>query len=75
MIETSIITQQNPNYAEVVALSSALINSAKTSEQSEVSQNQSSKINEKTCSDSWDGFIEVDRKRRRHKKFFPIRNC
>ena len=61
--ETSIITQQKPNYAEVVALSSALVNSAKTSEQSEVSQNQSSKIVEKTCSDSWDGFIGVDRKR------------
>ena len=37
MIETSIITQQKPNYAEVVALSSALVNSAKTSEQSKVS--------------------------------------
>ena len=70
VIETSIITQQKPNYAEVVALSSALVNSAKTSEQSESSQNQSSKIVEKTCSDSWDGFIGVDRKRRRHKKFF-----
>ena len=53
-----------------MALSSALVNSAKTSEQSEVSQNQSSKIVEKTCSDSWDGFIGVDRKRRRHKTFF-----
>ena len=70
VIETSIITQQKPSYAEVEALSSALVNSAKTSEQSEVSENQSSKIVEKTCSDSWDGFIGVDRKRQRHKKFF-----
>ena len=70
MIETSIITQHKPNYTEVVVLSSALVNSAKTSEQSEVSQNQSSKIVEKTCLDSWDGFIGVDRKRRRYKKFF-----
>ena len=52
VIETSIITQQKPNYAEAVVLSSALVNSAKTSEQSEVRQNQSSKIVEKSCSDS-----------------------
>ena len=70
MIETSTITQQKQNNAEVVALSSALVNDAKTSEQSEVGQNQSSKIVEKTCPDSWDGFIGVDRKRRRYKKFF-----
>ena len=67
VIETSIITQQNPNYAEVVVLSSALASSGKTFE---VSQNQPSIIVEKSCSDSWDGFIGVDRKRRRHKKFF-----
>ena len=48
VIETSIITQKKPNYAEVVVLSSALVNSAKTSEQSEISQNQSSKIVEKS---------------------------
>ena len=70
VIETSTITQQKQNNAEVVALSSALVNNAKTSEQSEVGQNQSSKIVEKTCPDSWDGFIGVDRKRRRYKKFF-----
>ena len=70
MVETSIITQQKPNYAEVVALCPALVNNAETSKQSEASQIQLSKLVEASCSNSCDGFIGVDRKRRRYKKFF-----